>query len=142
VLKVFLFTLLISQSLFANNYYRTSFAVVDKSNLLMWQDNKDVVELMFTHKEAVKYCDELTLGGFENWRLPDIKELELIVDKKNSPYYIQRVFRNKLASGYWASNKLLRTFNFYAWYMNFLSGTPYYYNRVYHKYVRCVRDIE
>lgn len=140
-MKYMLFVALFLNLLYANNFYRTSMSVVDKSNMLMWQDNEDVIKLRFTHKEAIEYCNNLRIGEFTNWRLPTIKELEFIVDKKNDPYYIHRIFKNKIASGYWASDTLWRTFNFYAWYMNFISGTPYYYNRVYHKYVRCVRDI-
>lgn len=141
MLKIFLAFLICIQLSYASSFYRTNFAAVDRGTMLMWQDTEETINLMFTHKEAIEYCENLTLGGFDNWRLPKIDELKTIVDTKNHPYYINRIFKNKIASGYWARDTLWRTLNFYAWYMNFLSGTPYYYNRDYHKYVRCVRDI-
>jgi len=57
---------------------------VDQSTGLMWaaRDNgKDV-----TWKQAMKYCRELRLAGYSNWRLASIGELEGIYDKgANAP---------------------------------------------------------
>ncbi len=141
MLKYLLLLILFLESLSADKFYRTANTVTDKVNFLMWQDNDAAATVMLTHKEALEYCENLVLESYDNWRLPTIKELELIVDKKNDPFYIAKIFKNKKASGYWAKDTVTRTLNFYAWYMNFISGTPYYYNRDYNKYVRCVRDI-
>lgn len=35
--------------------------------------------------EALAYCEALTLGGADDWRLPSIKELQSIVDYSRSP---------------------------------------------------------
>jgi hypothetical protein len=51
---------------------------VDSSTGLMWaaRDNgKDV-----TWKQAMKYCRELRLAGYSDWRLPSVDELEGIYD--------------------------------------------------------------
>ena len=51
----------------------------DPDTDLCWQDpqreayNYDDVGL--TPKAAVQYCDELVLGGYDDWRLPTIAEL-------------------------------------------------------------------
>jgi len=56
----------------------------DPSTRLMWarEDNgKDV-----TWGKAMKYCRELRLGGYSNWRLATLSELEGIYDSSaNSP---------------------------------------------------------
>jgi len=55
-------------------------SVIDKENKLMWQDTKDNVTLAFTHTQSEKYCNELVLGGFTNWRLPTMQEYKNILD--------------------------------------------------------------
>ncbi|RXK05714.1 Lcl C-terminal domain-containing protein [Halarcobacter bivalviorum] len=128
---------------FANDMKRNSSlkVVVDNKNKLMWMDDSIILKQTFTHKEAEAYCEELTFAGFSNWRVPDIDELKLIVDKKNQKTYINRSFRFNIADGFWASKAHWRTFWFYADYMYFISGTPYFDSRHKKKYVRCVRDI-
>lgn len=116
--------------------------VYDSTNKLLWTDSIDNVKLLMSHKEAEPYCEELEFAGYSDWRLPHIDEYELIVDKKNERNYINRAFRYNRKSGYWAETAHFRTFWFYADYMNFISGTPYYDNRNVNKYVRCVRDTE
>ena len=52
--------------------------IVDTRNKLMWTKypaNADV-----NWDEAVKYCDELSLGGFSDWRLPSFLDLKAAND--------------------------------------------------------------
>lgn len=136
-----LLVLLLSFSI-ANDFRRSGKdAVVDISNKLMWIDNISVVKTLRTHEEAISYCENLSFLGFTNWRIPKLEEFELIVDKKNEKNYINRAFRFNVPDGYWAEKAHWRTFWFYADYMHFVSGTPYYDSRHKNKYVRCVRDI-
>lgn len=121
---------------------RSNNVVIDNENRLMWMDGIENVKLMMSHKEAEPYCEELSYAGYSDWRLPHIDEFELIVDKKNERNYINRKFRYNQKAGYWAETAHFRTFWFYADYMHFISGTPYYDNRDKDKFVRCVRDIK
>ncbi len=121
---------------------RSNNTVIDMTNKLMWMDGIDNVKLMLDHHEAEDYCEELAYAGYTNWRLPHIDEFKLIVDKKNTKNYISRKFRYQQKAGYWAETAHFRTFWFYADYMFFISGTPYYDSRHKKKFVRCVRDIE
>jgi hypothetical protein len=114
--------------------------VIDDSNKLMWIDREKNITNYLSHQDAQDYCDKLSYAGFDNWRLPDIEEFALIVDKKNPPKNINKVFKYSTNEGYWASTAHWRTLWFYADYMYFVSGTPYYDNRDKLKLVRCVRS--
>jgi hypothetical protein len=58
-------------------------AVQDKNNQLIWQ--KDIQNQVLTWPEAQAYCKSLGLGGYDDWRLPTISELESLVDKRHRP---------------------------------------------------------
>jgi hypothetical protein len=114
--------------------------VLDDSSKLMWVDNVSVVKVLKNHDQALKYCEQLNYVGLLGWRLPTSEEFELIVDKKNTKNYINRAFKYNVPDGYWASKSHWRTLWFYADYMHFVSGTPYYDSRHKNKYIRCVRN--
>ena len=52
--------------------------VTDNNTGLMWQ--QDDAPLLMDWEFAIFYCDELSLGGYSNWRLPNIKELVSLTD--------------------------------------------------------------
>lgn len=142
-MKAFLLMLMCIASLYAASISRDNGneVVMDYDNNLMWIDNKDTVTKRFSHKEAEPYCETLLYAGYTNWRLPTIEELTTIVDKRNKKSYINTAFRYNQPKGYWALKAHLRTFWFYADFMNFVSGTPYFDNRNVYKFVRCVRTM-
>ena len=140
-MKYLLVVFLLFSLSFSNNLKRTSSKVViDKTNNLMWQDDISVIKVKKNHKDSITYCENLEQAGYTNWRIPTIKEFETIVDKKNEKNYINRAFRFNVPDGYWALKAHWRTLWFYADYMHFVSGTPYFDSRHKTKYVRCVRD--
>ncbi len=143
-MRVVLALLLFFSFIFAKELTRDSKnqVVIDNQNKLMWIDNEGVIKNLMTHKEALAYCEGLQYVGYANWRVPDIEEYELIVDKTNTKSYINKVFKYNDKYGYWASKAHFRTLWFYADYMNFISGTKYFDNRKVDKYVRCVRDMK
>lgn len=51
--------------------------VSDTKSGLMWQ--RKHADKSVTHKEAGEYCDVLTLGGHDDWRLPTISELRTLI---------------------------------------------------------------
>lgn len=114
--------------------------VIDDVAKLMWLDNISVIKTSKNHENASTYCKEITYLGFNDWRLPKVEEYELIVDKNNKKTYINKAFKYNVPDGYWAQKAHWRTLWYYADYMHFISGTPYYDNRIKKKYVRCVRD--
>lgn len=52
--------------------------VTDNATGLMWQQADDGKTYEWT--DALDYCENLTLGGYDDWRLPDNKELQSIVE--------------------------------------------------------------
>ncbi len=143
-MRYLLLMILIFSFSFSNSFQRDSSrkVVVDSTNKLMWIDNVSVIKVLRTHEEATRYCETLSFLGYSNWRIPEIEEFKMIVDKKNERNYINRKFRFNVPDGYWARKAHWRTFWFYADYMHFVSGTPYFDSRHKNKYVRCVRDIQ
>lgn len=57
--------------------------VRDNVTCLEWQQSPPAET--YTWDEAIRYCDELTLGGFSDWRLPTRIEMTSIVDFTRSP---------------------------------------------------------
>lgn len=51
--------------------------VIDTATNLMWEQSDGGVT--YTWSGAMDYCEDLELGGYTNWRLPDNKELQSIV---------------------------------------------------------------
>ncbi len=83
--------------------------ISDFNTGLMWEEIP--IPTGLTYEEAIAYCDSLSLGGYEDWRMPSLKELFSISDfGKGWPYLDTSYF--KLASGivdkseqFWSSNR-------------------------------------
>lgn len=82
--------------------------VTDNNTGLMWQQIPTSDE--FTWQEAVDYCNDLEFGGYDDWRMPNLKELFSISDFSTGWPYIDTDYFH-LASGevskdeqYWSSN--------------------------------------
>lgn len=88
---------------------------------------------------AIGYCEGLTLGGYNDWRLPNIKELTSIVDLTTySPSIKLAYFQNTQSSSYWSSTTL-SDFTTSAWCVNFFDGITWGSDKANTYYVRCVR---
>ena len=57
--------------------------ISDLATGLMWQEADD--GNMRDWEDALQYAEDLVFGGFDNWRLPNAKELQSIVDYSRSP---------------------------------------------------------
>ena len=57
--------------------------ITDLATGLMWQKTDDGVKRNW--REALAYTENLTLAGHDDWRLPDAKELQSIVDYTRAP---------------------------------------------------------
>lgn len=120
----------------------------DSATGLMWQDNRDTVSVQKNWDNAQTYCENLTLGGFSDWRLPNIYELETTLNqsKIQKPNIIDGFLynpKNGSQAIYWSSslsvvdsdNRMALT----TW------GDDFGASNLYKKYdlgVRCVRGKE
>ncbi|QID18610.1 DUF1566 domain-containing protein [Nitrogeniibacter mangrovi] len=77
--------------------------VTDRAFGLMWQQADD--GRARTWGEALAYCEALTLGGHDDWRLPNAKALQSIVDyRRPQPAIDTSVFRIADPRGwFWSS---------------------------------------
>lgn len=116
--------------------------VTDIVTGLMWKQDESG-QLGF--EEALRYCTDLRLGGYSDWRLPNIRELGTLIDL-NCPdglWYRKELFPNvvtKPLGFYWSSSTYASTFG---WGVNFQFGYDgYYADKINGKYpFRPVRNI-
>ena len=123
----------------------------DSATGLMWQDEPYTQAEETAYKNntnngkagnwnyAKAYCENLTLGGYSDWRLPNIYELTTLLDniKSSDPYVINGI-KNIASSNYWSSTTNASNSSG-AWFVYFgLGNDAMFYKTVSH-YVRCVR---
>jgi len=128
----------------------TTEIVTDNNTKLMWQDNSEVKSNHTSWSEAISYCENLTLGGYTDWRLPNKNELMSIVDYSKSSLSIKSAFQNSSYSNYvydynsysnyWSSTTYAN-YTSSAWGVNFYGGNTYIDSKSgsSRNYVRCVR---
>lgn len=81
--------------------------VFDKATGLMWAKDLTIGGRK-TWANALTYAEGLSLGGYTDWRLPNIKELVSIMDFSipdigSGPYSFYVVFTQREAEEYWSS---------------------------------------
>lgn len=124
--------------------------ITDETTGLMWEQktqdggigDKDMTH---TWKDALAYCESLLLGGHEDWRMPNAKEIERLVDLETSrPAINTTYFPNTNNALYWTSTSCTKCHHRKAFAIDFTDGELYYGNKLrdevyYENYVRCVR---
>lgn len=121
------------------DFTRGNGMVSDNKQQLVWQDkyNNNIIKIA-NWDNAVLYCEELSLGKKSDWRLPNLEELETIMDKDRKPF-INSIFVNiqskQVGSTFWSSKG-----KNYKFYMDFNFGKPNWSVKDFELLVRCVRD--
>lgn len=155
----YIFIVIIGLSTFLlADFSRNGDIVTDNITTLQWQDNSETNTTTENWADAINYCEGLTLGGSDDWRMPNINELLSIANKnKITAPAISDVFQyvaytpNNLTLYtvlYWSSTTPLETgYTDTAICVTFNYGDEYYYNfwgdvaikDTNTNYVRCVR---
>ena len=116
--------------------------IKDPRTHLLWEDTPHVKESKLTQPKAEKYCTNLTLGKFKDWRLPTIKELLSIIDyRRVEPALLKEFSYVEKESFYWSKTVVADESDAF-WGVNFKRGASSKASEYYDRYVRCVRDIK
>ena len=112
--------------------------VTDQCTGLMWQklNGNDGIGLNWC--SALDYCENLELAGHDDWRLPNMRELESLVDYGRFAPAIHSIF-SALSAVYWSSTSSAGNRN-YAWYVYFFDGDVGQEDKDMALYVRAVRS--
>jgi len=87
----------------------TNKVVTDTVRHLMWQDD-DAARTTHTDWEgALDYCEDLVMGGYDDWRMPNVHEFESIVDKSRTNPAIDTIFQSGYLGEYWTSTTAIGT---------------------------------
>ena len=114
--------------------------VIDKSTNLMWQDNIDANTTLKSWIDSIKYCESLNLGGYNDWRLPNVNELESIIDYNSSNPAISNIFKYVASDFYWTSSSVYN-YNKNAIDIFFDDGENTEDDKQYVENFRCVRNV-
>ncbi len=76
--------------------------VDDNITYLTWEDDENITDKNYS--EAYDYCENLSLDGKDNWKLPTIKQLLTLVDYNQSLDYrlTSGVFQTYAKEEYWS----------------------------------------
>jgi hypothetical protein len=79
--------------------------ITDNLTALMWTEDADLFRGRMRWFEALTACNDLFFAGYDDWRLPNIRELFSLVDfgEKNPALPYGHSFTNVDTSGYWSS---------------------------------------
>ena len=94
-----------------------------KTNLLMKRLN---------WAKAIDYCENLSFGGYNNWKLPSRDSLKKLYKNKNKLKYVSSYF-------YWSSTTSVSSSSNASWVVLFRSGDDVWYSKGGEYRVRCVR---
>lgn len=114
--------------------------VNDTLTNLEWQDNNATSS--YNWLDAIDYCENLELGGKNDWRLPNINELLSIADRSQEDTAIKIGFETIL-SNYWSSTTYMQPTELglskqVAWRFSHKGFTGFEYKTTAYS-VRCVR---
>jgi len=141
-MRVILLILIGLSSLCFAEFSKQNGVVTDGDTKLEWQDeysNGGNIK-QTTWKSAIDYCEDLSLDG-GGWRLPNIRELESLVDDSKYNPSINGVFEfTSSISDYWSSTTDTDTNR--AWFVLFSYGKVSTYTKNNYSFVRCVREGE
>jgi hypothetical protein len=111
--------------------------VTDNNTGLIWQQDEGGQK---TWEDSITYCEGLSLAGYTDWRLPNIKELDSITDDTLfNPAIDTNFFSDAQMSYYWSSTTYASGSS-NAWDVAFTGATnSYTHSKSSNYYVRCVR---
>ncbi|HNS45365.1 MAG TPA: DUF1566 domain-containing protein [Alphaproteobacteria bacterium] len=115
--------------------------VTDNYTRLDWQ--RTLSPNTYGWQEAIDYCAGLIYGGYEDWRLPNDRELESIINNGyDRPAIDGGAFPHTPSSFFWSSRPNMDSLEEWAWGVDFGDATTRFGNKGTKYSVRCVRGNE
>lgn len=113
--------------------------VTDTVSGLTWQRRVNQNTQSLRWEEAQAYCNNLVLGGHSDWRMPNIKELQSLIDETvESPTIDTAAFPGTAAEPFWSGTPRAGSMRD-AWMVSFANGTVLTFARLVPLLTRCVR---
>ncbi|HMR05440.1 MAG TPA: DUF1566 domain-containing protein, partial [Polyangiaceae bacterium] len=118
--------------------------VSSPSTGLMWQRTPDSALRIWS--DALSYCEDLKHAGYDDWRLPNEKELSTIVDDQRAGPTIDPAFNQTSQEAFWSSTPNRKKSD-EARFVYFFDGSHYvaltvsYEMAVFKLRARCVRNL-
>ncbi|MBI4654574.1 MAG: DUF1566 domain-containing protein [Nitrospirae bacterium] len=115
--------------------------VTDNLTGLMWPKNGNLAGIT-NWNTTINYANNLTLCGYSDWRLPNVNELESLVNAGESDigtWLNTQGFYNVQSGFYWSSTTYAYSTNF-AWFVVMWNGYAYFYDKDYYYFVLPVRS--
>lgn len=102
--------------------------ITDNLTGLMWTQNAYLPGSTLTWYQAMDFCNNLTLGGYSDWRLPNVNELESLIndDEPNSATWLTNQGFTNVQSYYYWSSTTYASYPGYAWFVYMSNG--WFYN--------------
>lgn len=149
---VFLIVVFVSTSVYAvGPYLNNGNVVIDQGTDLVWQQSNDInndgviaegsypTGDALTWQEALAWCENLTIEEKSDWRLPNIRELQSIVDwTRNNPALNPNFqYCDRWCRWHWSSTNIENGYSAYT--VNFDTGSPSAQIKTRPHNFRCVR---
>lgn len=115
--------------------------VTDNLTGLMWLKDANSAGNTKTWADALTYCNNLDDSGYDDWRLPNIKEMQSLINfgQLGPALPSGHPFSNVQTNYYWTSTTYSAESSF-AWIMNLYMGAGNNYNKTYELVVWPVRS--
>lgn len=111
--------------------------ITDNVTGLMWQRSADVQS--FTWVNAKAFCENLSQGGYDDWRLPWRIELVSLIDFTKQFPSIDDAFPGTPSNGFWSATPYVADTN-QAWLVYFDIGDTFPDQNTTAYRARCVRS--
>ncbi len=109
--------------------------VLDRATSLQWQKNAETQQLSW--EQALAYCEGLELDGYDDFRVPNVRELMSLIDYAHSPA-LDSVFTGGSYRDWTSTSRADKPAE--AWIVYFLEGDGFWHDKVTSRdTVRCVR---